>query len=195
VSALVQFSTDFGQPTPAAPERRKASFSEVEQSPRKPSHLAFFVTQGLEWERPINRHPSGEFTPRIAFEFSRVLRTAFHEVEGIKSDKLLEDVALATLDAFYVIDNRPAVVHFIQANRLYRLLVQAREPLKEAFGDVTRKLSLVRDDEGYETLFCSVITTAALQDARRTLAAFDDNWWVDRSGQVVGKLNFDFELI
>jgi hypothetical protein len=194
MSALAQFSTHFGQPTPTAPERRKESVSEVEQAPRKQPQRVLVVRQELDWES-LMRQPLSEFTLRTTFEVDRTLWKATQGVEGINSSELLSDLALTSLDAFYVIDNRPAVAYFIQVNRLDGLLLQARKPLSEAFGDVTKRLSLVSDDEGFETLFCSVITTAPLEDARRTLAAFDDNWWVDRSGQVVGKLNFDFELI
>jgi hypothetical protein len=76
------------------------------------------------------------------------------------------------------------------------LLLLAREPLNTAFGDKTVKnLSMVRDDEGFETLFCLVMTAGTMQDARQALRRFDQQWWLAHSRQVSGKLNFDFELI
>jgi hypothetical protein len=100
------------------------------------------------------------------------------------------------LDDVYVIDDRDAVISFIEKNRLRGLLLLAREPLNAAFGDKTVKnLSMARDDEGVETLFCLVMTAGAMQDARQALRRFDQQWWLALYRHVSGKLNFDFELI
>lgn len=106
------------------------------------------------------------------------------------------DNATKELDAAYVIEDRQRVIQFILENRLQGLLVQASGPLEEAFTkDTVKKLSLVRDEEGFETLFCLAMVSGELQPARLALQAFDDQWWLDYSAQVDGKLNFDFELV
>ncbi len=100
------------------------------------------------------------------------------------------------LEEVYVIDDRPSVAAFIEENRLRSLLLQARDPLNAAFGEASIKtLTLVHDDEGFTTLYCLVMVSGDMQDARRALKSFDQEWWLARSGQVAGKLNFDFELV
>ncbi|MBI1956182.1 MAG: hypothetical protein HYS38_07285 [Acidobacteria bacterium] len=106
------------------------------------------------------------------------------------------DFALKGLEDVYVIDNRSAVAAFIEQNRLRGLLLQAREPLDVAFGKATvRTLTLVQDDEGFETLFCLILFYGDMNDARLALRSFDQRWWLARADQAVGKLNFDFELV
>ena len=110
--------------------------------------------------------------------------------------EVLTHAAIKDLEDVYVIDDRPAVAAFIEANRLRSLLLQARNPLNAAFGEESIKtLTLVHDDEGFTTLFCLVMVFGDMQKARRALKSFDQQWWLARSGQVAGKLNFDFELI
>jgi len=104
--------------------------------------------------------------------------------------------ALATLEQAYVLEDRSAIPAFIERNRLLELLLEAREPLASAFGEATvKKLILVEDDEGFVTLFCSVLVPGSSDEARRALDLFDESWWLAHSHQAGGKLNFDFELI
>jgi hypothetical protein len=105
-------------------------------------------------------------------------------------------MALSGLKEVYVFEERARVAEFVERNRLRSLLAEAREPLVAAFGErAVKKLSLVEDDEGSETLFCSVGVSGSLDEARRALRSFDQGWWLDRCANVSGKLNFDFELI
>jgi hypothetical protein len=100
------------------------------------------------------------------------------------------------LDDAYVLERRAAVIDFIEENHLKNLLLQARDPLNAAFGGkAVKTLSLIRDDEGFDTLFCLVITTGSVQEARRALKEFDQSWWLARADQANGRLNFDFELV
>jgi hypothetical protein len=106
------------------------------------------------------------------------------------------DSVLKGLEDGYVIDHRPAVQAFIKQNRLRGLLQQARGPLNAAFGEgAVKKLTLVADDEGFKTLFCLVLVPGDMQEARRALRSFDQRWWLGRSTQAAGKLNFDIELV
>ncbi len=106
------------------------------------------------------------------------------------------DSALKGLEDAYVIDDRSAVAAFIEQNRLRGLLVQAREPLNAAFGEAAVKtLTLIDDDEGFNTLFCLIVVSGDMHEARLALGSFDQRWWLARSDQAAGKLNFDFELV
>jgi hypothetical protein len=99
------------------------------------------------------------------------------------------------LKAVYVFEDHDAVAGFIRQHGLTGVLWRAIGPLNQTFGSVPIKiLSVLCDDEGFETLFCSVVLNAALGEAQNALHRFDENWWVDNVQLVAGKLNFDFEL-
>jgi hypothetical protein len=103
--------------------------------------------------------------------------------------------ALRTLEQVYVLEDRSAIPAFIKRNRLLEPLLEARGPLTSAFGEAAvKKLTLVEDDEGFVALFCLVLVPGGLDEARRALDSFDEGWWLGRSHEVAGKLNFDFEL-
>ncbi len=100
------------------------------------------------------------------------------------------------LDEIYVWDDRATVLRFIEEAHVRGLLLEARLALDEAFGiDAIKYLSLVRDDEGFDTLFCLVRTRAQLEIAMHALREFDERWWLARSREVAGKVNFDFDLV
>ncbi|MBI2816214.1 MAG: hypothetical protein HYX72_04680 [Acidobacteria bacterium] len=109
--------------------------------------------------------------------------------------EVVGETTLKGLDDSYVIENRRRVAAFIERNRLRAFLQQARKPLNDAFGEATVKtLTIVCDDEGFETLFCLVRFTGDMRQAKLALNSFDEHWWLMRSDQVAEKLNFDFEL-
>jgi hypothetical protein len=101
------------------------------------------------------------------------------------------------LERTYIIDDRLAVLSFIERNRLRDLLLEASNPLQNAFGNMgSRKtLRLIRDDEGIDTLFCLVQFRGSVEAGMEALACFDEQWWLDRSERSQGKLNFDFEFV
>jgi hypothetical protein len=103
---------------------------------------------------------------------------------------------LAVLEQAYVLEDRSAIRTFIERNRLLEPLLEARGPLTSALGEAAvKKLTLVEDDEGFVTLFCFVLLPSGLKEARQALNSFDESWWLARSHEAGGKLNFDFELI
>jgi hypothetical protein len=111
-------------------------------------------------------------------------------------EKPLVGSELRALEQAYVLEDRTAILAFIKRNGLLEPLVEAREPLSAAFGEAAvKKLTLVEDDEGFVTLFCLILFPGGLEEARRALNSFDESWWLARSGQVGGKLNFDFDLV
>jgi hypothetical protein len=100
------------------------------------------------------------------------------------------------LNETYIVDDRASVMRFISENRLLGLLIQARRPLNDVFGEAAiKKLTLAQDDEGHEILFCLVLVPGEMQLARQALRRFDQRWWVVRSHHAAGRLNFDFELV
>ena len=103
---------------------------------------------------------------------------------------------ITRLEETYQVDDPPRVFAFIEQNRLRDLLLQAKGPLNKAFGKtVVKQLHLVRDNQGFETLYCLVMVPGDAREARRALRAFDEHWWLARSDQAGGRLNFDFELV
>jgi len=107
-----------------------------------------------------------------------------------------QDRALKELERFYLFEDHLAVAAFIEQNRLRGLLEEAREPLDTAFGErALKKLALTTDDEGSRILFCLIRVPGDMQEARRALRSFDQQWWLGRSTQAAAKLNFDFELV
>jgi hypothetical protein len=104
--------------------------------------------------------------------------------------------AFGSIESNYVMENRHEVRRFIFANRLPGLLLDAVGPLNDFFGeDSIKSLNLVVDYENSQGLFCLIISPGDLQDARRKLRSFDEQWWIVNSPRGGGKLNFDFELI
>jgi hypothetical protein len=103
---------------------------------------------------------------------------------------------VTVFDREFVIENRAVVKNYIATNRLTGLLLEALPRLEEYFGaNPVKALSLITDDEGSSTLFCSVKWAGDLEAARAALREFDEAWWLANSGKVAGKLNFDFDLI
>jgi|ERR1700677_841026 hypothetical protein len=176
------------------------------------STTAYFDLSGLQ------RSPSKPgvvynsiFTARVPDEFE----IPFASLHPLPSDAEVRSVSAETLrfvsceynafatryvaeavDQIYVLENRDEVEKFIRQNRLRAWLLQAVEPLNEAFGEgAIKALRLETDEEGGQTLFCLVKFPNTLDEARHALAFFDRMWWSAHCAPVAGKLNFDFELV
>ena len=122
--------------------------------------------------------------------------TTQSETTYLHLEEPLAGSALGTLKEAYVLEDRSAIPAFITRNRLLELLLEARGPLTSSFGEAAvKKLTLVEDDEGFVTLFCLILVPDGMEEARQALDSFDESWWLARSGQVGGKLNFDFDLV
>ena len=190
MSALPQFTTRFeqlGVPPPFVDgvKGTEKQFADRLDQPRMPLRNNPYLLGTLPTEQPTKR-------PRV------LLGVGFSErIDWQKLNREAHrDSALKGLEDGYVIDDRPAVEAFIEQNRLRGLLQRAREPLNDAFGEgAVKKLTLTDDDEGFKTLFCLILIPGDMRAARLALKSFDEHWWLTRSGQPSGKLNFDFELI
>ena len=190
MSALAQFTSrpeQLGMPVPSVPYG-DSSYGQRMDSPMRPE----LVTS--HWLQPVDKMATEQPTQNVG------LRIGGGLVQSLGCYVLnwegQPDSPLKGLEDEYVIDNRSAVAAFIRQNRIRGLLLQAREPLNAAFGKgPLKKLTLATDDEGSKTLFCLVRVPGDMQKARRALRSFDQRWWLGRSTQAAGKLNFDFELV
>ncbi len=166
-----------------APTCQFANFREAQPQFQPPP-----VYQPQDWSiQPTPEKPSSHLIQAVEL---------FWEIAnpGVR-EHVLADRTTQGLDESYVLENRPEVTRFIEVHRLHGLLLQASQPLKEKFGDDSIKtLSIVSDDEGFESLFCVVVTSGDLRQNRRALRAFDREWWLSRARQAAGRLNFDFKL-
>jgi hypothetical protein len=158
------------------------------------SQFANYVERQPEFRRLWEHQPQDWFVqglkkpPRPSHEFRTGLSGDLKQASEGSKEKAFEG-----LDRIYVVENRTVVANFIEENHLYGLLLQAEQSLNENFGDASIKtLSVVSDEEGFETLFCLITTSRNLQQSRIALRAFDRGWWLSRAKQAAGKLNFDF---
>lgn len=159
-----------------SPEELQLAFSEECRATL--GAIETFVTRFLEQQGPLDRRLSGlkETAPSIRL----------HGLGG----------PLNGLEGVYVLDDRARVAQFIEQRRLRNLLLQARGPLTDAFGEAAiKRLSVVEDDEGSRTLLCLVAVPGGINEARRALRSFDQRWWLAHCGNAAGKLNFDFDLV
>lgn len=221
MSALLQSMNRVEQPRmlpPCEPRLQGAWIGEQPtQQPKPPEHASPF--KYIDW-KTLNR----QFIPGSAFkaiddayviEYRAMMDALNQQIRVLEHPKPMEQVGefeytqwerpnqearqdppLKELDEVYVFEERTAVAAFIERNRVRGLLLQARDPLITAFGEATvKRLSLIEDDEGFDTLFCLIAVSGDIHEARRALRSFDQRWWLARSGQAAGKLNFDFELV
>lgn len=157
-----------------------ANYLEQKQQP-----VATSTSWGEGQQRPLaEQRPASKKRPR-AVGPDRDLRQEMPPAANVEA-----------LDEMYVWDDRASVLRFIEETRVRGLLLDARQALDDAFGeDAIKSLSIVRDDEGFDTLFCLVRTREPLEMATRALQAFDEGWWLARSTEAGGKVNFDFDLV
>lgn len=198
-------------PMPAATSLRQQPVEEV-NAPTRTALSWLNQWQALAQPAPLRSELLG-FEELYVFHYdwasasfldkqSQALKPSEHAVEslytppGISYQGGRRDSTLKTLEKAYVLEDRSAIPPFARRNRLLELLLEAREPLTSAFGEAAvKKLTLVEDDEGFVSLFCSVLVPGSSDDARRALDSFDNSWWLAHSHEAGGKLNFDFELI
>lgn len=153
------------------------------------SQVTFFHSTGAsplaEWIRILGGAKPRELAPELPYN-----------LWGVSYQEPLAGSELRILEQAYVLEDRSAIPAFIKRSRLLEPLLEAQGPLTSAFGEATvKKLTLVEDDEGFVTLFCLMLVPGGLDEARWALNRFDESWWLARSHEADGKLNFDFELI
>ena len=181
MSALQQFPGHLVQTPVPLPSQAPPEGTWTEKQPiylrEPPSSTDVFDQDIVRRRRPIHRREQD-------LDWQRLIR------------EVLPESATNGLEAVYVIRDRPALASFIKENRLRGILLEAREPLNAVFGEAAIKtLSLLRDDEGFDILFCLVMVPGDMQEARRALRSFDQRWWLSSAKRAGGKLNFDFELV
>lgn len=156
--------------------------------------LQFANYKEEQFEPPISRH----FQQPERFQdvyAKKPPRAVADGIRGLGQAVPPSDI-FGRLDEAYVLENRDTVLQFIERHHLVGILLQAIEPLQEAFTQKSVKtLSLVTDEDGFETLFCLIMTPGDVQEAVQALKRFDQDWWLARSHHLSGRLNFDFELV
>jgi hypothetical protein len=100
-----------------------------------------------------------------------------------------------SLELVYSFKDKSSVLRFIECNRLYTVLDESLNPIRQAFGAVPLRLEVLRDGEGSTALICFIVWSGEMQQARTALRQFDRQWWFSRAKQAKSKLTFDFELV
>jgi hypothetical protein len=217
VSALPQFTNYVEQPAPPPPSAAAWLREQVPEQRTPPEHAApvkyvplYFQSWQILPDYMLQRFQDAcvtDYRAEVAALDKRIrpLTDAVRpeqvgELQHIQREgpyrEARRDLVPEELEQLYVFEDRSAVTAFINRNRLRRLLLEARGALNAAFGEAAvKKLTLVEDDEGLRTLFCLILIPGDMRAARLALKSFDECWWLVRSGQAGGRLNFDFELI
>lgn len=103
------------------------------------------------------------------------------------------------LSSLYHLEEPDLIAEFVQQNSfLVELLAEAPRHLNSVFGaDTELALQLSQDPEDVDSreLFINILTTLSAQDAFPLLERLDDEWWLDVSGRVDGKLNIRLRYV
>ncbi len=214
MSLSQQFASSFEQPK--LPSRRTAAWlgEQPDEQRELPLHAAAskfspgYMSNGQAYAHPVyqyvyfieHRAPATTLGEQIRLLEQPRRPEQVGELQHIPQERPYwerrQDLAPRELEQMYVFEDRSAITAFIKRNRLLGLLAEAPGPLNAAFGkDAVKKLTLKEDDEGFETLFCLILVPGDMLQAKLALKSFDEQWWLARSGEDGGKLNFDFDLI
>ena len=104
---------------------------------------------------------------------------------------------LQTLHQYYTImDDDRTVTEFVQEEpELYWLLLEAVDPLRQAFGE--KRLIYIRVQTSDEDSILKVAVRLPANfgdDPERVLQAFDEEWWLKNCHRSGGALVFDYEM-
>jgi hypothetical protein len=103
---------------------------------------------------------------------------------------------LQTLHRYYtVVDDDRTIIQLLEEEpQLYLLLLDAVEPLQQAFGDKRLIYIRVQTSDEDSILKVAVWLPADFRgDPERALQAFDENWWLKNCHRAGGTLVFDYE--
>ena len=97
----------------------------------------------------------------------------------------------------YVMPEDSSVQRFLRSHRtLPQLLIEAIPHLKRCFGELAVfSLRAPVDESGGQMLYGLVVWPGDVNQVRRSLAQFDEDWWIKHSRQASGRLSFSFELV
>lgn len=118
---------------------------------------------------------------------------------GTASTIMAADALLRWIEDLYIVSDRRAVREFLRMHPdLAGMLIEAYEPLADAFGPFPRvSLSIMRDPEIEDKveLLGSILTPLGAAEALARLEQFDDRWFLHQLKQASGLLNFDLEFV
>ena len=104
---------------------------------------------------------------------------------------------LNTLHRYYtILDDDRALIRLLEAEpELYFLLVEAIEPLRQAFGEKTLLYMRIQSGDEDSLLKVAVWLPANFSnDPERALRSFDAEWWLNNCHRSGGALVFDYEM-
>ena len=96
---------------------------------------------------------------------------------------------------YTIVDSEGDVIELLaEHSTLFRLLVDAVQPLKSAFGENRLFLVRVQHSEYDSLLEIAVQLPADFPDPETALRSFDTGWWVNNCQRSCGALVFDYEI-
>ncbi len=107
------------------------------------------------------------------------------------------EAALNDVRRCFVLPQDSSVVTFLQDHKtIPQILLEAINHLRACFGiDTLFALKVLTEEGGPRMLYGVAMWPGAVEDARRSLANFDDTWWLSHSRQASGHLTFTYELV
>jgi hypothetical protein len=115
-------------------------------------------------------------------------------VELVRIQEL--SVLLRSLQEHYMIlDSEDSIELLQQQPSLFRLLIEAVEPLRMAFGnDHILQLRVLHSDEGILLKIAVLLPSNFSDDPEQALHSFDVEWWLNNCHHSNGALVFDYEI-
>ncbi len=104
--------------------------------------------------------------------------------------------ALSEIRKSFVFRDEEAVTSFLRDHRtIAQLLLEALPALKKFFGvETVFELKVLTEEDGSREMYAMAEWPGPAREAMRALDNFIENWWIERSGTVGGRLNFTYEL-
>lgn len=154
-------------------------------------------TAGIEWPDRAAPFLSLALQEKLRWQNPQQPPAVFEELERQMAQFAAEQQAMLNdVRKLYVLPSDSSVTEFLARHRaIPQILVSAAPHLKACFGvETIFSLRAPLDDSGSQTLYAVVMWSGRVEDVRRALARFDQEWWMERAGQGAGYLTFTYEL-
>jgi hypothetical protein len=153
---------------------------------------------GIRWpdHPPESLYQTLQAAPRWPVPLPRA--AILDDLETQMAEFAAENVAvLNEVRRYFVLPANSSVAAFLSGHRtISQMLLEAVVHLRACFGASTVfSLRAPIDESGSQTLYAVAMWSGNVSDVRRALVAFDNAWWMARSGQASGYLAFTYELV
>ena len=160
---------------------------------------AYHETQvsGIQWAAPPAPLLYQPFQERLHWKNPLQPPAVFEGLERQMAESAAgHETLLNDVRKHYVLPTDSSVTNFLADHRaIPQILIGAAPHLKACFGtNVVFNLRAPLDESGTRTLYATVMWPGRGQDVRYALAKFDQEWWMERAGQMAGYLTFTYEL-